>query len=86
MYAAATQSLAALEILVHVDTDLVANDYVVFAVDIPDDMAVESIALADLPPNWREDNPPLGLPDAGGHMARTGPRGGSCRSLGDYSG
>lgn len=58
MYAAATQSLAALEILVHADTDLVANDYIVFAVDIPDEIRLEDIASADLPPDWREAYPP----------------------------
>jgi RES domain-containing protein len=44
VYTAATLSLAALEILVHVDTDLVPNDYVAFAVDIPDDVAMETFA------------------------------------------
>jgi RES domain-containing protein len=44
VYTAATLSLAALEILVHVDTDLVPNDYVAFAVDIPDDVPIETFA------------------------------------------
>ena len=65
VYTAATQSLAALEILVHADTDLVANDYVVFAVDIPDGVAVERVALADLPPQWREEYPPSVCRDLG---------------------
>jgi RES domain-containing protein len=44
IYTAATLSLAALEVLVHVDTDLVPNDYVAFAVDIPDDVSIETFA------------------------------------------
>jgi len=43
VYTAVTQSLAALEILVHVDTDLVPNDFVLFAVDIPDNAIISSI-------------------------------------------
>lgn len=72
VYAAATQSLAALEILVHVDTDLVANDYVAFAVDIPDGIAVERIGSADLPPNWREAYPPLACQAVGGAWLERG--------------
>ena len=59
VYTAATQSLAALEVLVHVDTDLVPNDFVVFAVDIPNALGIEQITLADLPPGWRDEYPPL---------------------------
>ena len=40
------------------DTDLVANEYVAFAVDIPDEIVVENVALADLPADWREAYPP----------------------------
>jgi RES domain-containing protein len=57
VYTAATQSLAALEILAHMDTDLVANDYVVFAVDIPDDVTIERMPLTELPPDWRVNRP-----------------------------
>ena len=48
VYTAATQSLAALEILVHVDTDLVPNDFMLFAVDIPESVPVTRIMLEDL--------------------------------------
>jgi RES domain-containing protein len=66
VYTAATQSLAALEVLVHVDTDLVVNDSVVFAVDIPDDVAIERMLLTELPPDWREEYPPLACQTLGG--------------------
>lgn len=53
IYTAATQSLAALEILVHVDTDLIANDYIAFPIDLPTRL-VETIKLDDLPENWHQ--------------------------------
>jgi len=65
IYTAATQSLAALEILIHVDTDLVPNGYVAFAVDIPGEV-VERLTLADLPSDWRESYPPVACQALGG--------------------
>ena len=62
VYTAATQSLAALEILVHVDTDLVPNDFVAFAVDIPEFLTSEHIRPEDLAPHWRDEDPPLTSP------------------------
>ena len=66
VYTAATQSLAALEILVHVDTDLVPNDFVLFAVDIPDAVRIERILPEDLAPDWRSEFPPQSLQACGG--------------------
>lgn len=59
VYTAATQSLAALEILVHVDTDLAPNDFVVFAVDIPGKRFVEYNDPNVLADDWRDRQPPL---------------------------
>ncbi len=60
VYTAATLSLAALEILVHVDTDLLPNNFIAFAVDIPDEsIAIESITCNELAANWREIYPPI---------------------------
>jgi RES domain-containing protein len=61
VYLAASQSLAALEILVHVDTDLVPNDFLRFAVDIPESVDVNRIDLKRLPEEWREEYPPATL-------------------------
>ena len=58
MYAAGSLSLAVLEVLVHVDTDLLSNDFVAFAVDIPEELPSESIILDELPKNWRDEYPP----------------------------
>jgi RES domain-containing protein len=65
IYTAATLSLAALEILVHVDTDLIPNDFIAFAVDIPKYIRIEKLSPADLPPDWREAYPPLSCQLAG---------------------
>jgi RES domain-containing protein len=66
VYLAASQSLAALEILVHVDTDLVPNDFLLFAVDISDAVDVSRIDLKQLPQGWREEYPPTTLQTMGG--------------------
>jgi RES domain-containing protein len=47
VYAAATQSLAALEILAH--TAALSEDYVVIAIDLPTDLAIEEVRGGDLP-------------------------------------
>lgn len=59
IYTAATQSLAALEVLVHIDTDLVPSDFVVFGVDIPESLPIHSLTLDELPTAWRDEYPPL---------------------------
>ena len=48
VYAAATQSLAALEILAH--TAALGEDYVVIAIDIPANLAIEEARRDDLAP------------------------------------
>jgi RES domain-containing protein len=54
VYAAATPSLAVLEVLVHLDlpTELMPDDYQLIGIDIPDGSAVE--ALAETPPEAAE--------------------------------
>ena len=47
VYAAATQSLAALEILAH--TAALSDDYVVIAIDLPTDLSIEEVRRGDLP-------------------------------------
>ncbi|MGA3074208.1 MAG: RES domain-containing protein [Bryobacteraceae bacterium] len=46
VYAAATQSLAALEILAH--TAALGDDYVVLGIDIPADLTIEEVRRGDL--------------------------------------
>jgi len=72
VYAAATQSLATLEILVKADTDLLAKDYLVFGVGIPEHLAIERILPQELPPRWHEAYPPLACQTLGGAWLERG--------------
>ena len=54
VYASSRLSLAALELLVHTDVPLVPPDLVAFEIEIPDALDVESVALTDLPKDWRQ--------------------------------
>lgn len=54
VYAASSLALATLELLVHVADDLMPAEWVSFALDLPDDLAIESLTVAQLPPDWRE--------------------------------
>jgi RES domain-containing protein len=53
VYTSAHISLAILELLVHVDTDLVPDDWVLIEVMIPDSAVIQNVAAAKLPPDWR---------------------------------
>ena len=65
VYTSSSLALATLELLVHADDDLLPGDLMSFAVDIPEDMAVEHVAINDLPPNWKDYPPPEALQDIG---------------------
>jgi RES domain-containing protein len=51
VYAAQSQSLAALELLVHLDSEAVLQNYLAIPVSIPQHLMLR-IQLADLPGNW----------------------------------
>jgi RES domain-containing protein len=53
VYLASTLSLAALEYLVHVDIEDLPSDLVAMQVRLPDDCGVETVALDQLPADWR---------------------------------
>ena len=55
VYASETLALAALEYLVHVDPADVPADLVALTLDIPDDLATEVVAAADLPAGWERE-------------------------------
>ncbi len=63
VFTSATLSLAALERFVHTDPDLEPVDLVAIAVDIETNIAIESVALDDVPADWRTypAPPPLAL-------------------------
>jgi RES domain-containing protein len=52
VYTSTTLSLAALEILAHLDPEEAPADLVAIEIDLPDDVASESIAVDDLPAGW----------------------------------
>lgn len=57
VYTAQSQSLAALEMLVHLDSPELLQKYVLLGVEI-DDALVTHVPLSQLPRNWRTDPPP----------------------------
>ncbi len=69
VHTAASLALAALELLVHTDDDLLPTELVYFAVDIPDAISMEHVAIGDLPPDWRAYPPTDALQDVGAVLA-----------------
>lgn len=56
VYTAGSQALAVLEALIHVDPDLLPRDYLIFRLEVPNDVPMTIIDPATLPPEWREPN------------------------------
>jgi RES domain-containing protein len=50
IYTAESQAPCALEVLVNADG--LADDYISIAIEIPDDLSVTSLSVADLPSGW----------------------------------
>lgn len=65
VYAAATLSLAALERLVHTDTDLEPPGLAAIPIDIHPATAIEPVDMSDLPWGWRAYPPPAVLASIG---------------------
>lgn len=61
IYTASTLSLAALELLVHLDREDLPADFVSIAADVPDTVRVEHLRPSELPGNWREYPAPTAL-------------------------
>jgi RES domain-containing protein len=53
VFTSATLSLAALERFVNTDPDLEPDELVAIAVDIDSNVTIETVAVGDLPPDWR---------------------------------
>ena len=56
IYASATRSLAALEVLAH--NDVLPRNYVATRIQIPDDIHIAEVAESSLPPGWNDPGPP----------------------------
>ncbi len=72
IYTSSSLSLAALEMLVHVDLEDFPTEMVSFAVRIADSVKSEGVEVASLPSNWRATPPPVALAEIGGRWAAAG--------------
>ena len=54
VYTSESFALAALEMLVHTDSDLLPTDLVILSATIPDTISLQSLSLEMLPNNWRD--------------------------------
>jgi RES domain-containing protein len=61
VYTSASQSLALVEKLVHIDTDLLPDDLVYVSAEIPDGLAIERVDPARISRAWRQIPPPAAL-------------------------
>ncbi|MDE3181496.1 MAG: RES domain-containing protein [Acidobacteriota bacterium] len=68
VYTAGSQSLAALEIIVHYDAAGLLDEYVVIQVEF-DDSLVTQLDCRELPNRWRDDPAPAKLQEIGGNWA-----------------
>ncbi len=65
VYAASSIALAAFESFVHFSSSLLPLDYVRVALEIPDDVAMETWTPADLPASWDDPIAPAALQELG---------------------
>jgi RES domain-containing protein len=65
VYTSGTLSLAALEYLVHVDSDILPDGLVSVRATIPDSLKVETIDTANLPVDWKDKIIPVSLQQLG---------------------
>ncbi|MGH7857478.1 MAG: RES family NAD+ phosphorylase [Candidatus Binatia bacterium] len=65
VYTSATLSLAALELLVHLDPDTLPDDLVAVPAEIPDSVAIDRLEERTLPRDWRSYPAPDALADLG---------------------
>ena len=55
VYLADHPSSALLEMLVHMDRDLIPPTYQLLRIEIPSDLKIETVAAGDLPGDWRAE-------------------------------
>lgn len=65
VYSSGSLSLAALELFVHVDADLVPTDLVAIPADIPDSVRLDTVRIDGLLRGWRRYPAPEALKDIG---------------------
>jgi len=72
VYTSATLSLAALELLVQIERDLLPSDLVQIEIDLPDDLPMERNEAGRLPSNWRRLPAPAALQRIGADWIERG--------------
>jgi RES domain-containing protein len=72
VYTSQSLSLAAMELLAHLDPRLVPPNLVSIEVEIPVDLEISRIGENQLPANWRTYPAPEGLQEMGTRWARAG--------------
>jgi len=72
VYTAGSLSLAMVETFVHLDEDLIPDDYDAIAADMPANLALTRLDVAALPPDWRNYPPPDTLKQIGSEWLRSG--------------
>lgn len=72
VYTSATLSLAALELLVHLDPDVLPDDLVAIPAHLPEGVEVERFAGSDLPEGWRGQPGSQALKDLGSAWQQAG--------------
>jgi len=55
LYTAASRALAVVEIAVHVPLGIIPTDYYLATIEIPDQISIPRIEIADLPANWNRN-------------------------------
>lgn len=70
VYASSSSALAVLEVLVHMDKRHLGATHVMISTEIPDDLAIEEVGSATLPPDWRKYPAPLSLHRIGRQWAQ----------------
>lgn len=73
IYLGGSLALAALEVFVHISSNVPFNQkYLSFSAIIPENVDIKKIELKSLPPNWREFPAPNATKDIGTHWAERG--------------
>jgi RES domain-containing protein len=65
IYTSGTLSLAALEYLVHVDSDILPDSLVSVRATIPNSLSIDTLQASDLPGDWKANMIPVTLQELG---------------------
>jgi RES domain-containing protein len=72
VYTSESRALAAMEQLVHLHRSRLPPNFVCFAVDVPDGLAIAEVRVQDLPAGWHAHPGPTELQEIGTRWAASG--------------